>query len=43
MSKKLTIEELKLKKKFHKKRAKFYNEKTNEAESKSKQIGFKWY
>jgi hypothetical protein len=40
---KLTKEELKAKKKYHKKRAKFYAKKLDEINNKENRIGFKHY
>lgn len=43
MAQKLTIEELKKKKEYHKKRIKYYQKKIEEREKENKRIGFKWY
>jgi len=41
--KKLTKDEIKKKLDYHKKRTSFYKKKYDEAEKKSKRIGFKYY
>lgn len=43
MAKKMTKDQVKSKKKYHKKRVDFYDKKLKEIQKDEKRIGFRWY